>query len=141
MKRSLHHTLTAVTLHGVILAMFAVVAIPTSVFSAAPNRAQTLCEGAGGVWSKDTCAHKSEPTGGITVPDLMQTTVQVILYITAAVSVVMFIIGGFKYVTSGGDQTAVKNAKNTLLYAVIGIVVTIAAFGIVRLVAEGFRAY
>ena len=36
---------------------------------------------------------------------------------------VMIIIAGFKYVTSGGDTNGVASAKNTIIYAIIGIVV------------------
>ena len=55
-----------------------------------------------------------------------------------AVSVIMIIIGGFRYVTSQGDQTQMQSAKNTILYAVIGVVVSIAAYAIVSFVVAQF---
>jgi hypothetical protein len=35
----------------------------------------------------------------------------------------MIIFAGFKYVTSGGDSSKIGSAKNTLIYAVVGLVV------------------
>lgn len=49
-------------------------------------------------------------------------------------SVIVLIIGGIKYITSGGDANAITSAKNTVLYAVVGLVITIAAQAIIVLV-------
>lgn len=57
-----------------------------------------------------------------------------ILYIVGIVAVVMLIIGGIKYVISGGDSKKVTDAKNTVLYAIIGLVVAFLAFAIVNFV-------
>lgn len=64
----------------------------------------------------------------------------VMLYIIGAVSVIMLIIGGIRYVVSGGESSAVTGAKNTILYAVIGIVVAIIAYAIVNFVITSFAA-
>jgi cytochrome bd-type quinol oxidase subunit 2 len=58
-----------------------------------------------------------------------------LVFLVGSVSVIMIIIGGLRYVISNGDQKAIESAKNTILYAVIGIVVAIAAFAIVNFVA------
>lgn len=55
-------------------------------------------------------------------------------YIIGAISVLMIIIGGIRYVTSNGDQNQITSAKNTILYAVIGLVVSIMAYAIVSFV-------
>jgi ABC-type Na+ efflux pump permease subunit len=52
----------------------------------------------------------------------------------------MLIIGGIRYVVSGGDSAAVTSAKNTILYAVVGIVVAILAFALVNFVITSFSA-
>lgn len=57
-----------------------------------------------------------------------------ILYIVGIIAVVMLIIGGIKYVISGGDSKKVTDAKNTVLYAIIGLVVAFLAFAIVNFV-------
>jgi hypothetical protein len=46
----------------------------------------------------------------------------------------MVIVGGLRYVLSGGDQAGVNSAKNTILYAIIGLVVAFAGYGIVNFV-------
>jgi Type IV secretion system pilin len=57
-----------------------------------------------------------------------------LLFIIGALSVIMIIIGGFRYVVSGGSQTAVSGAKNTILYAIIGLVVAFVAYAAVNFV-------
>ena len=46
----------------------------------------------------------------------------------------MIMVGGFKYITSGGDSGNITGAKNTILYAVVGLVVVALAQIIVRFV-------
>lgn len=58
----------------------------------------------------------------------------VILYIVGIIAVIMLIIGGIKYVISGGDAKKVTDAKNTILYAIIGLVIAFLAFAIVNFV-------
>lgn len=60
--------------------------------------------------------------------------INVLLFIIGAAAVIMIIIGGIRYVVSGGDQGAVTGAKNTILYAVVGLVIAIMAYAIVNFV-------
>ena len=57
-------------------------------------------------------------------------------YVIGAVSVLVIIVGGLRYITSGGDQAGITGAKNTILYAVIGLVVAILAYSIVHFVVS-----
>ena len=57
-----------------------------------------------------------------------------ILYIVGIIAVIMLIIGGVKYVLSGGDSKKVTDAKNTVLYAIIGLVIAFLAYAIVNFV-------
>ena len=57
-----------------------------------------------------------------------------ILYIVGIIAVIMLIVGGIKYVISGGDAKKVTDAKNTILYAIIGLVICFLAFAIVNFV-------
>lgn len=68
----------------------------------------------------------------------VETVTQILVFIIGAISVLMIIIGGFRYVVSGGDSAGVEGAKNTILYAVIGLVVTILAQTIVVFVISRF---
>ena len=62
------------------------------------------------------------------------TIVNVLLFIIGAVSVIMLIYGGIRYTTSGGNANSVTAAKNTIMYAIIGLVIAIFAFAIVNFV-------
>ena len=50
----------------------------------------------------------------------------------------MIVIGGMRYVLSGGDSNQITAAKNTILYAIIGIVVAILAYAAVNFVIGSF---
>ena len=69
---------------------------------------------------------------------LFKTVTNVLLFLIGAISVIMLIIGGFKYVLSNGDSAAVTSAKNTILYAVIGIIIALLAYAIVNFVVTSF---
>ena len=62
---------------------------------------------------------------------LIRAVVNTLIFITAAISVVMVIIGGIKYTISNGADEKMKSAKNTILYSIIGLVVAVAAYAIV----------
>ena len=62
--------------------------------------------------------------------------VNVLLWVVGILAVVMIIISGIKYVTSGGDSAKLTSAKNTLLYSVIGLLIAIFAFAIVNWVVD-----
>ena len=65
-------------------------------------------------------------------PDGVLTKVaSLIAVIVGIASVFMIIVGGFKYITSSGDPGNAKSAKDTILYAVVGILVALAAQSIV----------
>jgi ABC-type Fe3+ transport system permease subunit len=68
----------------------------------------------------------------------IKTIVNILLYILGAIAVVMIVIGGIRYTTSNGDSSAITSAKNTILYAVIGLVVAILAYSIVNFVLSQF---
>ena len=57
-----------------------------------------------------------------------------VLYIVGIIAVIMLIVGGIRYITSGGDAKKVTDAKNTVLYAIIGLVICLLAFAIVNFV-------
>ena len=67
---------------------------------------------------------------------IIQTVINVFSIVVGVISVIMIIIGGLKYITSGGDSGNVTGAKNTILYAIIGLVVVALSQVIVRFVIE-----
>lgn len=60
--------------------------------------------------------------------------VNVVIGLIGVAAVVAIILGGIQYVTANGDAGKIATAKNTILYAVIGLVVAILAFAIVNFV-------
>ncbi len=74
--------------------------------------------------------------GGNNLEGTVTNVINVVLYVVGILAVVMVIIGGVKYTTSGGDQAAVTSAKNTILYGIIGLVIAILAYAIVNFVVR-----
>jgi len=110
--------------------------------SVGASNASALCEGSGGTWKADPKA----PNGGVcssadgrTVPGTLQQLTDVLIFIIGAVAVIMVIVGGLRYVTSGGDQSALASAKNTILYSLIGAVVAIMAYALVQFIFAAFN--
>lgn len=68
--------------------------------------------------------------------NLLESIINILLFIIGAIAVIMIIIGGIKYTTSNGDQAQVTSAKNTILYAIVGLVVAIMAYAIVNFVVD-----
>ncbi|MEX0934226.1 MAG: hypothetical protein WDZ42_00320 [Candidatus Saccharimonadales bacterium] len=66
---------------------------------------------------------------------IFQTVANTLLLLLGAIAVIMLIIGGIRYVVSQGDSSAIESARNTILYAIIGIVIAFLAFAAVRFVA------
>ncbi len=94
-----------------------------------------------------TGAAKSASTGGSNIcgasekddfATIAKNVINTLLYVVGIVAVVMIIIGGIRYASSNGDSSAIQGAKNTILYAVIGLIVAIMAFAIVNFVVARF---
>ncbi len=90
---------------------------------------------AGGADCGNADSTPDELTGG---EGIFTQIVNVMLFIIGAVAVIMLIIGGIRYTTSNGDANQVTAAKNTILYAIIGIIVAILAYAIVNFVVTSF---
>lgn len=73
---------------------------------------------------------------GARLEGLIRTIINIFSVIVGAVSVIMIIIGGFKYITSGGSSDGVSGAKNTILYAIVGLVIVAFAQIIVQFVLQ-----
>lgn len=63
---------------------------------------------------------------------IFTTVVNVLLFLIGAISVIMLIIGGIRYTVSAGDAGNVTAAKNTILYAIVGLIIAFLAFAIVN---------
>lgn len=72
-----------------------------------------------------------------TVTDFVRIGFTFLSIIIGVISVVMIIYSGFLYVTSSGDANNVTKAKNTLMYAIIGLVIASLAAAIVNFALGG----
>ncbi len=68
--------------------------------------------------------------------NIIATVVDILSIIVGALSVIMIIIGGLRYITSAGDSSKTAGAKNTILYAVVGLIIVIFAQVIVNFVID-----
>lgn len=64
--------------------------------------------------------------------------INTMLYVLGILAVIMIIFGGIRYVTSTGDASRVKGAKDTITYAVVGLIVAVLAYAIVNFVITRF---
>ncbi len=81
------------------------------------------------------CANPGTTTKGLfDQGGIFQTIANVLVFLVGAIAVLFLIIGGLRYVVSNGEAKNVEAAKNTILYAIIGIVVAILAFAVVQFV-------
>ena len=93
--------------------------------------ASGLCEGSNIGSDKKTCDANGSTDS---IKKLASSIINIFSIIVGLVAVVMVIFGGFKYITSGGDSNSVSGAKNTLIYAIIGLIIVALAQFIVRFV-------
>lgn len=103
-----------------------VMVLAQRVYAQVPTK---LTEGAG----------EAKPTGaGADINVVFRNVANTLIFIVGAIAVIMLIIGGLRYVLSSGNKEAVEGAKNTILYAIIGIIVAILAFAAVQFVLRQF---
>lgn len=129
--------LTAFVLVGAtaLTMMVAAVAAPAPAANAECNTDQLSVTGGVNCAKSPDQPESLEGEGGV-----IETVTTVLLFVIGAVSVIMLIIGGIRYTTSNGDQGAVTSAKNTIMYAIIGLVVALLSFALVQFVASQFSA-
>lgn len=116
----------------------AIVAIPATV-SADNDINSGLCAGVSLDATKSgVCDPKAADAQNKTpqqrINDIVTVVVNIFSLVVGIVAVIMIIIGGFRYITSGGDSGKVNSAKDTILYAIIGLVVVALAQFLVRFV-------
>jgi hypothetical protein len=76
------------------------------------------------------CFSGDEKAEGEKPGQIVQYIVGIIVGLTGSVALVFIIIGGIHYMTATGDATKLKKAKETIMYAVIGLVISALAFAI-----------
>lgn len=95
----------------------------------ADNAKSTVCAALG---SDANCS--KNPHGSVSVDNVITTTVNILSWVVGVVAVIMIIIAGLRFVTAGGDSNQISSARNTIIYAIIGLVVAAMAQFIVQFV-------
>lgn len=98
----------------------------------------------------DTTGDKASETGPVSLdnplgdvkslPVLIGKIIKALLGITGSIALVMFIYGGFTWMTAAGSPEAVSKGKNILIWAVVGLVVIFSAYGLVNFVIGSLTA-
>jgi hypothetical protein len=114
---------------GLFLVIAAAVAVPALQVSA-QGPLEDVCKSNG---DSAVCNEQNNSSD-----DFVATLVDTLVFIVGFLSVFGIIIGGILYVTSSGDSSNVTKAKNTITYSIVGLVVAILAYAIVRFVVQLF---
>lgn len=118
---------------GLLVSFFAVANIALPSYAA--------CQGQGFDCVLQEVDRAQSKTGNTdTVGSAARMITNTIMYIAGALAVIMIVVGGIQYVTSNGDGNKITAAKNTIMYAVIGLVVAIVAYAIVNYVIVNLSA-
>lgn len=88
-----------------------------------------ICNGVGATGGGSNCSGSGPSLGTI-----VQDVVNILSLVVGIVSVIMIIIGGFQYITSQGDSGKIAGAKNTIIYALVGLVVVAFSQALVKFV-------
>jgi hypothetical protein len=86
------------------------------------------------------CAKADSAKDNLFAPNgVFSVVANTLIFLVGAVAVIFLIIGGLRYVVSNGDSKAVEAAKNTILYAIVGIVVAVISFALVSFVINALN--
>lgn len=123
------------------------IAVTTLMFAAVPAMVMTLsasaacsaigneiAQGAAGASGGNVDCGTSTGVGDTDITRAARGIVRIFSIVVGIIAVIMIIYGGFRYITSGGDSGRVGNAKNTLIYAVVGLIIVALAQLIVHFV-------
>lgn len=122
---------TATTLIAVVVSAILLLTAQTA-FAQDPLGA--VCTGSGA--SSAACQSRTTDNPLLGANGILTKVVQIVVMITAVASVIMIMVGGFQYITSTGDSAKINKAKDTILYAIIGLVVAVIAQSIVSFVLQ-----
>lgn len=125
-------TTTLLALASVLIMNLGIV-VPAIAASDAAKKA--ACDSISGTYNASTgeCVTGSV-AGEQSINALIAKIISIFSWIVGVVAVIFVMYGGFRYITSGGDSSKVTGAKNTIVYALIGLVVAVLAQVIVQLV-------
>jgi cytochrome bd-type quinol oxidase subunit 2 len=105
--------------------------LPVTVAAQAPDITQGLTCGVNLDLTNQTC---DQTTTTSDFQTLLNTVINIFSLVVGVIAVIMIIVGGLRYITSGGDSGKVSAAKTTIIYALVGLVIVALAQLIVHFV-------
>ena len=83
---------------------------------------------------------KCSSNGESALSRILKLVLNVLSFLVGITAIIMIIIGGFKFITSNGDSNNISSARNSILYAVIGLIIVAAAQVMVHFVLASSNA-
>jgi len=80
------------------------------------------------------------PSGVSSVPQLLGNVLRALFGVLGSIALLMFIYGGFLWLTSGGEAEKIKKGKDTMVWAILGIAIIFSSFAIVSFVINRLTA-
>src|SRR5947209_3253133 len=123
--------LAAATLMVGTTSLLGIAVMATAPAVSADNITSSLCNGVQTASGTAGCANNNT---NFSLTHIATSAVNIFSWVVGIVAVIMIIVGGFRYITSGGSSDKIGSAKNTLIYAIIGLIIVALAQFIVHYV-------
>ena len=118
---------------GTVLLFVPVMALSVGLFAPTVHAECDINGGLNGAIDPNCAAGNGQQTGSLFGSGgIITNVINIMLFIVGILCVIMIIYSGIRYVTSRGDPKEVEGAKNTLMYAIVGLIIAIVAFALVN---------
>ena len=105
--------------------MIPMLVVGVSVISSDGVFALSLSDGLGATGSAQGLARDTDGNSIVTK------IINILLWLVVILSVIMLIFGGIKYATSAGSSEKITSAKNTIMYAIIGLIIAVFSWALI----------
>jgi len=79
-------------------------------------------------------ASPNSPGGTTKIGDLIITVLEILLLVGGSTAVIFLVVGGYQYVVSRGNEEAMEKAKKTISSSIIGLIVIVMSFVVIRII-------
>jgi Type IV secretion system pilin len=101
------------------------VAVPQPAFAATADELENACQGNNSALCASYRDGKNDSTTDNAILKLLKNITNILAYLAGVLAVIFVMWGGFKYITSGGDASKAASGRQTLTYALIGVIVIV----------------
>lgn len=105
------------------LALVIPVAAPVAVYAQSDNIQSGICAGTNLNTTQTSGCSVDSAQANQKINSILTTVINIFSFIVGVVAVIMIVVGGLRYITSGGESSNVSSAKNTIIYAIVGLVI------------------